>query len=46
MKCAPQLLTWENVYLRYEVLLSDLPPTLAPPALQLTFASRGMIAYM
>lgn len=49
MKCAPELLTWDNVYLCCDASPSDLPPPpLAPPDLQLTFrpTSLGTTAYM
>lgn len=47
MKCAPESVTRDNVYLCYDALLSDLPQTpLGPPDLQLMFPSQGIKAYM
>ena len=47
MKCAPESVTRDNVYLCCDALLSDLPQTpLGPPDLQLTFTSQGIKAYM
>lgn len=45
MKCALESVTWDNVYLCCDALLSDLSPSpLAPLDLQLTFPSQGATA--
>lgn len=46
MKCAPELLPWDNVYLCCDALLSDLLPPVAPLDLQLAFPSQGITACM